>query len=183
MKIITGNPGTGKHTIANLVSKKLDLELIDVNKLAISKGLFQKSEGVLDVDVKKLKKIIDKMISKNLLLVGHLAPYVVSAKKVELAIVLRKSPYLLQTVYKKRKYSPAKAIENLGSEILGIIYYDTLRKFGKKKTVQIDTTSHSIQSTTKKVTSVLLGKKRKSDSVDWLELVLKKGDMRRFFPY
>ena len=180
MKIITGNPGTGKHTIAKLISEKLNLEIIDINKIAISKKVFKRNKGVLDVDVSKLKKIIDKMNSDSIL-VGHLAPYVISSKNVDMAIVLRKSPYKLQPIYKKRKYTSSKSLENLGSEILGIVYHDTVQEFGRKKTSQIDT-SKSISATVKKVESIFKGSKVE-DNVDWLQLVLKKGDMQKFFPY
>jgi adenylate kinase len=182
MKIITGNPGTGKHTIAKLISRKLNFEIIDINKIAISEGVFAKNNGTLDVDVSKLKKIINKMNSKNSLLVGHLAPYVISPKNVELSVVLRKSPYKLQSIYKKRKYTSKKSLENIGSEILGIIYHDTVHEFGRKKTFQIDTSNKSISTTVKKVESIFKGSKVE-DNVDWLQLVLKKGDMQKFFPY
>jgi adenylate kinase len=181
LKIITGNPGTGKHTIAKLISKKLNLEITDINKIAISNKVFKKNKGVLDVDVIKLKKIINKMNSDSLL-VGHLAPYVISSKNVEMAIVLRKNPYKLQSTYKKRKYTDKKALENLSSEILGIMYYDTVQEFGRKKTFQIDTSDKSISTTVKKVKSIFKGS-RVEDNVDWLQLVLKKGDMQKFFPY
>jgi len=182
VKIITGNPGTGKHTIAKLISRKLNLEIIDINKIAISEGVFVKNNGTLDVDVSKLKKIINKMNSKDSLLVGHLAPYVISSKNVELSVVLRKSPYKLQSIYKKRKYTSKKSLENIGSEILGIIYHDIVQEFGRKKTFQIDTSSKSISATAKKVESIFKGSKVE-DNVDWLQLVLKKGDMQKFFPY
>ena len=183
MKIITGNPGTGKHTITKLVSEKLGLDIIDINKVAIDQKLFKKKNGTLDVDVNKLKKIIDKKISGDSILVGHLAPYVVSSKNVEIAVVLRKSPYKLQSTYKKRKYTTKKSLENLGSEILGITYYDTVHQFGKKKTVQIDTSARTILSTAKKVESVFKGTRTNEDRIDWLQLVLKKRDMQKFFPY
>ncbi len=182
MKIITGNPGTGKHTIAKLISRKLNLEIIDINKIAISERVFKKNNGTLDVDVDKLKKIIDKMNSDDSILVGHLAPYVISPKNIEMAVVLRKSPYKLQSIYKKRKYTSKKSLENIGSEILGIVYHDTVHEFGRKKTFQIDTSDKSISATIKKVESIFKGS-RVEDNVDWLQLVLKKGDMRKFFPY
>jgi len=182
LKIITGSPGTGKHTIAKLISSKLNLEIIDINKIAISNGVFEKNNGTLDVDVYKLKKIINKMDSENSILVGHLAPYVISPKNVEMAVVLRKSPYKLQSTYKKRRYSSKKSLENIGSEILGIVHHDTVHEFGREKTFQIDTTDKSIYATVKKVESIFKGN-RTEDNVDWLQLVLKKGDMRRFFPY
>ena len=183
MKIITGNPGTGKHTIAKWISRKLNLEIIDINKIAIDEGVFEKNNGTLDVDVSKLKKIINKIGSENSILVGHLAPYVISPKNVEMAVVLRKNPYKLQSIYKKRKYTNKKSLENLGSEILGIVYYDTVREFGREKTFQIDTSDKSILLTVKKVESMFKGIKVKDENVDWLQLVLKKGDMKKFFPY
>jgi len=181
LKIITGNPGTGKHTIAKLISKKLDLEMIDINKIAISKKVFKRNKGILDVDVIKLKKIINKMNS-DAILVGHLAPYVISSKNVDIAIVLRKNPYKLQSIYKKRKYTNKKSLENIGSEILGIVYHDTVQEFGRKKTFQIDTSDKSISTTAKRVESIFKGSKVE-DNVDWLQLVLKKGDIQKFFPY
>jgi adenylate kinase len=183
VKIITGNPGTGKHTIAKWISKKLNLEIIDINNVAVEEGVFKKNNGTLDVDVSKLKKIINKIGSENSVLVGHLAPYVISPKNVEMTVVLRKSPYKLQSIYKKRKYTNKKSLENLGSEILGIVYYDSIREFGRENTFQIDTSDKSISLTVKKVESIFKGIKVKEDNVDWLQLVLKKGDMKKFFPY
>ena len=183
MNIITGNPGTGKHTIAKLIAKKLNLEIIDINKIAIEQGLAKKNNHALDVDVNKLKKIIDKKASENSILVGHLAPYVIDSKNVKISVVLRKSPYKLQSIYKKRKYSSKKSLENLGSEILGITYYDAVREFGKKKTFQIDTSDISISATAKKVELIFTRKSTKEDKIDWLHMVLKKGDMQKFFPY
>jgi len=183
LKIITGNPGTGKHTIAEILAKKMKLELVDINKVAIKEKIFERKKGSLEVDVKKLKKVLDKLPSKNVLLVGHLAPYVVSRKKVEAAIVLRRSPYELERVYKKRKYSNNKMIENLGSEILGITYYDTIKKLGHDKTFQIDTTKKSVGNITKKIESLFLKGNAKVDRIDWIALVLKNRDLQRFFSY
>ena len=82
MKIITGNPGTGKHTIAKWISRNLNLEIIDINKVVLDEKVFKKNKETLDVDVSRLKKIINKIGSENLVLVGHLSPYVISPKNV-----------------------------------------------------------------------------------------------------
>jgi adenylate kinase len=183
LKVITGNPGTGKHTITKYIAKKLGLEIVDINKIAKNKKIFKRINGVLEVDTTKLKKIIDKISLRDSILVGHLAPYVISQKNVEVAIVLRRNPYKLRSIYKKREYTSKKSLENLGSEVLGVIYYDAIHGFGKNKTFQIDTSNKSISATVKKIESIFAGTKIKEDQVDWLQLILKKGDMKKFFSY
>lgn len=179
--IITGNPGVGKHTITKEISKTKNFKIIDVNQVAKENFLYEKDGDTNDVDTGKLKKIIAKMISEKSLIVGHLAPYVVSDPQVSLAIILRKNPYELIKVYKKRKYKKSKAIENSASEILGIIAYDTMKKFGKKKIVQIDCTKKTIKEIARMISDAMAGKKI-NEQVDWLYLVLQKNHLEKFFP-
>ena len=183
MKVITGNPGTGKHTLASRLARELGLELVDINRLAISEGLAERAKGALDVDVARLKKIMEKKVPRDALVVGHLAPYVVPKKRVEVAVVLRRSPYKLEKVYRKRRYDKKKMKENLGSEILGVTYFDTVEAVGRKKTFQVDTTERTAAETAKRVRSVFAGRKVRQDSVDWLAEVTKKKDLPRFFAY
>ncbi len=180
--VITGNPGVGKHTIAKKIYKILNYEILDINKIALDTGVYEKNEDGIDVDVSKLKKNLKNKITKKTLIVGHLAPYVLTKSQVKKVIVLRKSPYKLISIYKKRKYPTEKIKENLESEILGIIAHDAIKKFGKSKTCQIDSTSDAVSKTTKKICDIL-DKKIKSDEVDWLSHILKKNDLRKFFSY
>jgi len=182
-KVITGNPGVGKHTVAKQIAKNLKLELVDINKIAIENSTFVKGKETLDVDTKDLQKILDKKITKHSLIVGHLAPYVLPRNKIQMVVVLRKSPYKLISIYKKRNYSKQKTIENLGSEILGITFYDAVKKFGPSKTHQIDTSFSSVSKVVKKIETLFEKGKFQEDQVDWLGLISKKGDLKRFFPY
>jgi len=180
--IITGNPGVGKHTVAKSIGKILKFKILDINQIALESGIYEKNDGAVDVDVKKLKNILKNKIKENSIIVGHLAPYVVTNKQVKTAVILRKNPYNLIPIYKKRKYSTKKIAENIGSEILGIIAYDTIKKFGKNKSRQIDTTSKSVSKITKAVINSLKDK-FENDKVDWLALVSKKNDLKKFFSY
>lgn len=181
MLVITGNPGVGKHTIAQKLSQKLDMPILDLNQIAIQNRIFQKKDSTLDVDVKKLAKLVKKLAQKNSLVVGHLAPYVLDKKQISSAIILRKNPYKIIQIYKKRKYTQKKIIENIGSEILGIIEYDSITAFGMKKTCQINATNQTPNQIINKIMKTLKHKFG-GDKVDWLELVARKGDLARFFP-
>jgi adenylate kinase len=182
-KVITGNPGVGKHIVAKHIARNLNLDFIDINKIAIESGTFVRGKETLDVDTKDLQKLLSKQITNNSLVVGHLAPYVIPRKKIQIGIVLRKSPYKLMPIYKKRKYSRQKTIENLGSEILGITLYDALKKFGPNKTYQIDTSFRSVSEVVKKIERFFVKGRFQEDQVDWLDLIKKKGDLKKFFPY
>ena len=55
--VITGNPGVGKHTIAELFLKHdTSYQILDINKFAIEKGLGEKVEDDIEIDTVKTKK-------------------------------------------------------------------------------------------------------------------------------
>ncbi len=179
--VITGNPGVGKHTVVKEISKYLGLPISDINSIASDAELFEKNQDTNDVDISKLKKIIRKKISSSSLIVGHLAPYVLSPNQVKKVIVLRRNPYDLISVYKKREYTEEKTRENTGSEILGIIAHDAINQFGAK-VFQVDVTGKNILEVTEKVLNIIK-EEGISEEVDWLDLVTKRNDLKKFFAY
>ncbi|MFQ5782915.1 MAG: adenylate kinase family protein [Nitrosopumilus sp.] len=177
--VITGNPGVGKHTVSQKIAEKLRLPTIDINTVVRDAGLLEKNEDINDVDTLKLEKILGQKISGKNVLVGHLAPYVLDKTQVSSVIVLRRNPYDLISVYKERKYTDDKIKENVGSEILGIIAYDAKNKF-QEKTFQINTSGKTIQEVVEKVMTVISNNEG-NEEVDWLDLVTKNNDLKKFF--
>ena len=177
--VITGNPGVGKHTITQLIADKMKLSIIDINKIAKDSDLFEKNGDTNDVDVEVLEKILESKISKDNVIVGHLAPYVLRKNQVKIMIVLRRSPYDLIPVYEDRKYDDVKIKDNVGSEILGIIANDAMDKF-QEKTFQINVSEKTVPEMVEKVMSVIMNNKG-NEIVDWLELVRKNNDLGKFF--
>jgi len=94
-------------------------------------------------------------------------------------IILRRSPYDLITTYKERKYTDKKSKENTGSEILGIITHDVLNKF-QEKSIQVNTSGKNVEEVVKKVMSII-SDNIEGDEVDWLDLVVKNNDLKKFF--
>jgi adenylate kinase len=187
--VITGNPGVGKHTTAKIIAEKINADIIDINDVAIDNNATGKKTDLgLDVDVKRLVRLLEKQLKaeRDLVIVGHLAPYVLKPVGISLVAVLRRSPYELEKTLKKRGYSVDKVRENVASEILGTSLYDSLQTFGKRKVAELDTTGKTPKETTDEILAALQ-KKSKSKSkligIDWLNLVSEKGDMRRFFKY
>jgi adenylate kinase len=191
--VITGNPGVGKHTSAKIIAEKIDAEIIDINNVAIDNNAIGKNTDLgFEVDVKRLVRLLEKLlkIKGNLVIVGHLAPYVLKPSGISLVAVLRRSPYELEKTLKKRGYSIDKVRENVASEILGTSLYDSLKTFGKSKVAEFDTTGKTPDETADEILAALQ-KNTKSRSrsrtkllgIDWLILVSENGDMQRFFKY
>ena len=130
--VITGNPGVGKHTTAFELKKILDLRVIDINDLAIKHHAFLQTLNI-EIDSKKIANIIESKLgeSQRTIIVGHIAPYVLKKEWIDLAVVLRKSPYAILSTLESRKYSVEKIRENVASEILGTMLatqYSALEK-------------------------------------------------------
>ena len=184
--VITGNPGVGKHTCARHVAQKLKgFEIFDINKRAIDNDAVLK-DGTT-INIKKVKELIQNTLEANrkgLIFVGHLAPYVLNPAKISKAIVLRRSPYELVSVFRKRNYSIEKARENIASEILGILLYDSVISFGKGKIAEVDVTREAPSQTADRIIAILRNKsKTHVGIVDWLSLVKANGDLQRFLEY
>ncbi len=178
--VITGNPGVGKHTISRSVAEILNNKIIDINETIFKSKLYKRNTKTVDIDVFIIKKFLEKIIDKRSIIVGHLAPYVLTNVKIKTVIVLRKNPYDLITIYKNRNYDNKKMSENLCCEILGITAYDSINKFGINKTHQIDTTSKSITKITENIVNIYNGT-LKEDRIDWLSLIFKRNDLKFFF--
>ena len=181
--VITGNPGVGKHTIADLfVKQNSSYQIFDINKFAIEKGLGEQTDDGIEVDTKKLKNEIQKLNLEKLLIVGHLAPYVLDESNVEFVIILRKNPYELIKIYEKRKYQNPKIKENSGSEVLGVIANDSITSFGKKKSFEVDATDKTPEIILKRIQDII-NNQESGDIVDWLKLIEEKNEMNKFFDY
>ena len=180
--VITGSPGVGKHTIGERIAKIMDLELVDLNRVALDEGVFEKGGESMDVDVDALRERLKPRLGPKSLIVGHLAPYVLTRQQIRMAIVLRKSPYALSAIYGERNYSKTKIGENIEGEILGIIAHDMIECAGNSRVVQIDTTAKSVRQVVLQARDAIDGKKS-PDAVDWLSAVSEKDDLRTFFSY
>jgi adenylate kinase len=186
---ITGNPGVGKHTTTRFLCEKLEgLKIIDINKIIIDNNAFllNDEEYGKEVDIKKTLKLMRYELKNggDLVIIGHLVPYVLKPDGIDLVVVMRRSPYEIIKTFEDREYSPEKIRENIASEILGISFYDALKTFGKNKVIEFDATGKTPQQSAEEIVSLLQNKlNHKIGMVDWLSLVYEKGDVQKFLEY
>ncbi len=184
--VITGNPGAGKHTSAKLVADRLGAEIIDINKVALENdAILSKTSHGADVDVKKLGRLLTTALKKNgsFVIVGHLAPYILKGASIDMAAVLRRSPGKLESTLAERKYTREKINENVSAEILGVLLYDAIKAFGKRKVGEFDTTNRTPEETADQIIAALQKKSAKRVGVvDWLA-ILSEEEVQKFFAY
>lgn len=186
--ILSGTPGVGKHTIATMLSSLFDkVTIVDINKIILSEDLLIPSQRENhDVDIQKSFDFLTLLLSKkeyqDSIIVGHLAPYVIDPLLVDLAVILRRSPYELRKIYEDRSYSQTKISDNIVAEILGIISYDALKTFEFSKLSELEIATSVLPSlSAQKIVNMYMDKKQRSfGNIDWLPLIQNDPDMLKF---
>ena len=184
MKIIgiTGTPGTGKKTISLELAKKLNFQHINLNDYAIKNKLTKnnKTDHIiynLDLFTKKIKKSIE---NENFIISGHLLPDIISKKDVDIIFILRCSPLILLKRYKKRHYNEQKIKDNIISEAIGIIQYESMIKFGKKKVIEINVTNKNVKSLVEELILIINNKQKIIQKIDWLDMMTTEKILRKY---
>ena len=97
---ITGTPGVGKSTIAKHLAKKIDAEILNLEKIAkkekILLGYDKKAHSYI-INEAKLTKAIKKYIekNKNYVIPNHISQFI-SPRIIDLCIVLRVDPKIIE---------------------------------------------------------------------------------------
>lgn len=131
--VISGTPGTGKHSIGASVAKALGYKLLDLNEF-----ISPDKSGEKSVSIREIDKIAADNIADNMVIVSHLAHFI-NSDKVDFWVVLRCSPLVLYKRLSKRGYPKDKIYDNVLFEAIDGTYIESIEMH--PKTVQIDNTS------------------------------------------
>lgn len=181
--LITGTPGVGKTTVANLLTTKLDGLYVNLTDLALEKKLIlgrDRKRKTIIVDEGRMKRRIRKVVREsekvNVIVDGHYAASVVPKELVSYVFVLRRDPVELQRMMMNCGFSEQKMRENLASEILDVCLVEALNVRGKAKTCELNVTRKSARKILNEILKVLQGKSScQVGIVDWLGKLEKEG--------
>ena len=171
---ITGTPCTGKTTVSEVLSSKLNSKLIKINDLAIENDFVlgiddEKGYKIIDIDALN-EKVLEIISNSDELIIfeGHLAHLCSGADKV---IVLRVNPDILRPRLEERNYSESKILENLEAEAMGVCTAEAFEEYGDKIS-EIDVSKLSIEETVNVISYVIEEKLNfpagEIDFMDWL---------------
>jgi adenylate kinase len=179
---ITGSPGTGKKTIAKELSKNMNIDVFDINKFIIENNLAEYEEGQLIVDnLKDVRERIDhEFIGKKFIIIGHLLPEVIPEETLLKVIVLRCEPDILMDRYNERNYDELKIRDNIVSELIGTIHYDTVMKYGDDKTFEIDVSNKNVKNIIDEIIMIINDERTSKDRIDWIDYASKSDKLRRY---
>lgn len=148
--LISGTPGTGKTTVADILKDKFSALSINLTDVAIANDFILESDAQRQTKVANLEKLIPYMEnlisshSNNIVIEGHYAD-VIPDSLISVFIILRTEPHILKQRLIKKQFPPQKVQENLQSEILGACTSAALDNHDRNKIYEVDTSTASLE--------------------------------------
>jgi len=141
---LTGTPGTGKSTVARLLSAS-GYSIISVEELAAAAGALDeidKTDNARPVDIELLLSYLNKswksLPQEPVIIDGHLSHHLPT----DAVVVLRCKPEILRSRLEQRDYSEKKIIGNVEWEILGGAWNE---KENNSPWMEFNTTKNSVE--------------------------------------
>lgn len=142
---LTGTPGTGKSSAAEILKKK-GFAVIELNYEIKKRRLYSaydRKRKTYVADFRKIERFLrtelksGKYKNKTIIIDSHLS-HLLSSSLIGSVIVLRCDPAELEKRLKKKGWNAEKICENEEAEIIGLIEYEARKKH--KKVFVIDAT-------------------------------------------
>ncbi len=156
MVALTGTPGTGKTSVANILKSTYGLTVVHLGSIADARVGYDKERESYVVDMELLRERVSSMVSQcegDVILEGHYA----HEMPVDMVIVLRTHPEELEKRLAARGYCEEKIRENAEAEAMGLITAEALETLGDERVYEVDTTGRNADEVAEIVMAILSG--------------------------
>ena len=175
--VVAGTPGVGKTTVAKLLASRLNALHIDLSKLALEKKLYshydeERQSYVID-EYRVVEEVGEIIKSNPRVIIDTHYPEILPDDLVDVVIVLRVRPDILEERLKTKNWPLKKIRENVLAEILSVVSINAIQRFGDDKVYEINTTGLTVEGVVEKVMSILENpeKHKRGIWVDWLVIL------------
>lgn len=135
---ITGTPGCGKTTLANLLSEKFGLKVINEKNFALSKKIgFFNEDNELEIPIKDFEKEANIYLKNNsrTIFEGHLLCEM--KLKVNKIIIITINPEILEQRLEQRQYSDIKIMDNVFCEGINYCKKKVVKNYANNKIIEL----------------------------------------------
>ena len=149
---LTGTPGTGKSTVASQLGD--GLEIITLEEVAIEAEIVAERDAVRNTDIIDIDALREATADlDDILIDSHLSHHL----PVDLVVVLRCEPTVLEGRLRTRGMAERSIIENAQSEALDLILAEAVAHHGREAVYEIDTTEQTIDAVVEEVQAAIEG--------------------------
>ncbi len=134
---LTGTPGTGKTTISNVLNERYGITIAHLHDVVVENNYYLAQDESRDSLIVDIASLVKHKFAEDCLIEGHLSHYL----QVDLVIVLRANPKVLEQRLRSKWYPEGKILENFEAEILDVILIEALEIQEFDKVYEVDTTS------------------------------------------
>lgn len=184
--IVTGTPGTGKTTFAKELTRAIGADYVNVTKYVSEHKLYsgidrQRRTKIIDVERTRRGLQEELKATRGLVVVDtHVPDGIVPKEIVKLVFVLRCDPRILENRLRAKKWKTRKIRENLLAEIIDSCFIVTVKHYGWRKVVQLDTSRAKLRQTIALAKRSIKGKPSRELKIDWLTKLEKNGLLDRY---
>ncbi|KAJ3087097.1 hypothetical protein HK102_011819 [Quaeritorhiza haematococci] len=138
--LITGTPGTGKTTTAELVALATNMTHVEVGKLVKSKGLHEGWDETFQSYIIDEDKVVDELedaMQQGGQIVDHHGCDFFPERWFDLVVVLRTDNTALYSRLEKRNYPTIKIQENIECEIMQVVLEEARASYAQEIVVEL----------------------------------------------
>ncbi|MEM1619691.1 MAG: AAA family ATPase [Fervidicoccaceae archaeon] len=144
--VVTGTPGTGKTLVSRRLEERLGACVVNVARLALERELvvdydFERETSTIDEPKLRIELLREIELAKRrgceLLVIDTSQPCLLRGALVDLVLVLRARPEVLEVRLRERGWPRIKIEENVEAERAGVVASEALECLGER-VVEVD---------------------------------------------
>lgn len=159
--------------MAKRLAEALGSEIVELSEVVLREGLYvgydEKTLSYV-IDEARVREYVRSLATKGgvVIVVGHYSE-IVDDDILEKLFVIRLNPLELLERLRRRGWPPAKVLDNVEAELLGVCTANALAEHSHSKVCEVDASGKEPEEVSREIIEILQGIRECRVFVDWLE--------------